>query len=60
MTILGTECTIFRGNRTIGILQGIHALVNPRLDAIHRSHAAVPQTNIHHIERLGVQIFGKL
>ena len=60
MTILGTERTIFRGNRTVGILQGIHALVNPRLDAIHRSHAAVPQTNIHNIERLSVQILGKL
>ena len=60
MTILGTERTIFRGNRTIGILQGIHALVNPRLDAIYRSHTAVPQTNIHHIEWLGIQILSQL
>ena len=34
MTVLSTERTIFRGNRTVGILQGIHALINPRLDAI--------------------------
>ena len=60
MTILGTERTIFRGNRTIGILQGIHALVNPRLDAVYRSHTAVPQTYVYNIERLGVQILGKL
>ena len=60
MTVLSTERTIFRGNRTVGILQGIHALINPRLDAIHRSHTAVPQTYVYNIERLGVQIFGKL
>ena len=60
MTVLGTQRTILGGNRTIGILQGIHALVNPRLDAIHWSHTAVPQTNIHNIERFGVQILGKL
>ena len=60
MTILGTQRTIFRGNRTIGILQGIHALVNPRLDAVYRSHTSVPQTYVYNIERLGVQILGKL
>ena len=60
MTVFSTERTIFRGNRTVGILQGIHALINPRLDAVYRSHAAVPQTYVYNIERLGVQIFGKL
>ena len=60
MTVLGTQGTILGGNRTIGILQGIHALVNPRLDAIHRSHTAVPQTYVYYIERLGVQILSQL
>ena len=60
MTVLGTQGTILGGNRTIGILQGIHALVNPRLDAVHRSYTAVPQTYVYYIERLGVQVFGKL
>ena len=60
MTVLGTQRTILGGNRAIGILQGIHALVNPRLDAVHRSHTAVPQTYVYYIERLGVQVFGKL
>ena len=60
MTVLSTERTIFRGNRTVGILQGIHALINPRLDAVYRSHTAVPQTYVYNIERLGVQILGKL
>ena len=58
--VLGTERTIFRGNRTVGILQGIHALINPRLDAVYRSHTAVPQTYVYNIERLGVQILSKL
>ena len=60
MTVLGTQRTILGGNRIVGILQGIHALVNPRLDAIYRSHTAVPQTNIHHIEWLGIQILSQL
>ena len=51
---------ILGGNRTVGILQGIHALINPRLDAVYRSHTAVPQTYVYNIERLGIQVFGKL
>ena len=60
MTILGTQGTILRGDRTIGILQGIQALVYPRLDAIHWCQTAVPQTYVHYIERLGIQVLGEL
>ena len=60
MTVLCTQRSVLACDRTIGILQSVHTFVNPRLNAVHRSHATVPQTNVHHVERFGVKVFGKL
>ena len=60
VTILGTKGTILGSDRTVGILQGVQALVYPRLDAVYRSLASMPETYVHYIERFGVQILGKL
>ena len=48
VSVLGAHGTIFRCDRAIGILYGVHALINPRLDAIVGRHAAVPQPHIHY------------
>ena len=53
MSVPGTHSTVFRCDGTVSILQGIHALVDPRLDAVIRSHAPMPYSHIHHIKRLG-------
>ena len=60
MTVLSTQRSVLACDRTIGILQSVHTFVNPRLDAVHGSHATVPQTHVHHVERFGVKVFGKL
>ena len=60
MPILGAHGTIFGCDGTVGIFDGIHALVNPGLDAIVGCHAAMPQTHVDHIERLGAQVLCQL
>ena len=60
MPVLGTHGTIFRCDGAIGILDGVQALVNPRLNAVVGRHTTVPQAHVHHIERLSTQVLGQL
>ena len=60
VSVLGTHGTILRCDGAISIFQGIHALVNPRLDAVVRRHTTMPYSDIHNIEWLGTQVFCQL
>ena len=52
MPVLCPECTVLRRNVTIGIFEGIHTFINPRLQLFDRRHATMPQADINDIERL--------
>ena len=60
VTVLGTQGTILCRHVAIGILQGCQRLVDPGLDAVEGCQSTVPQSHVHHIERLGTQILGHL
>ena len=60
MTIPGTHSTIMSRHITIGILQGSQAFIYPRLDAVNRCHAAMPQTDVKNIQWFCPQVLSHL
>ena len=60
MAVPGSHSAIFRCDGAVGIFNGIHALINPRLDAVVGRHPAVPKANVYHIERFGSQVLSQL
>ena len=56
----GAQGAVFRCDGAVGILQGVQALVNPRLEAVAGRHAAMPYSHIDHIEGFCAQVLGQL
>ncbi len=60
VAVLGAQRTILSGHRSVGILQGVERLVNPRLYRVDGREAAMPDAHVDHIERFGPQVLCQL